>query len=159
MAKRRFSKPAFRDWLDTLAKVCVKTRDNFTCQMGFDEECAGQMQPFDFNCQWCHIQSKNSYNWRWFSFNALTGCGHCHQWAHANPNQFGVWYAEKYPMRNVFLCFPLSNHTWREPDFTDMEHRLLRLATILNVDPLVVTEWHNYRRRYELRTANLKVSK
>ena len=158
MAKT-FSRKAFREWLDILAKVCVKTRDNFTCQIQRPEDhtgaCAGRMQPLDYNCQWCHIISRNSYNWRWSLLNALCGCGHCHNWAHANPVPFGIWFAEKYPIRNVLLNIPLRNVTWRKSDFEDMERRLVEMAIILNVDILHIPDKGNthYQSRFEIRKA------
>ena len=153
MAKRKFKVKPFKDWLDDLAKVCVKTRDNFTCQFG-REGCAGRMIPFDKNCQWCHIQSRKSNNWRWFGFNALTGCGHCHAWAHDKPTEFGFWFAENYPIRNVFLCFPLSNHPWREPDFRDIEARLMKTAVILKVDYMNFPQ--RFRGRFKAKYEDLK---
>lgn len=157
----KFSKKAFREWLDTLAKVCVKTRDDFTCQIQHDDECAGRMKPLDFNCQWCHVKSKNSYNYRWLLLNILCGCGHCHQWGHANPNEFGVWYADKYPIRNVLLNMPLKNFTWREADFKDIERRLLEIAIILNVDVLNIPDrggW-KFRSRFLKRKAKYEALK
>jgi hypothetical protein len=153
MAKK-FSKKAFRSWLDTLAKVCVKTRDNYTCQIKHDDKCAGRMQPLDKNCQWCHIESRSSNNWRWSPLGAICGCGHCHAWAHSKPVQFGIWFADKYPIRNVLLSMPISNHTWRESDFKDMERRLLEIAVILKVDVLNVPTISGHRRRFEIRIKN-----
>ena len=140
MAKRKFSKSAFREWLDTLAKVVVKTRDEFTCQINHDEDCSGTMTPLDNNCQWCHIKSKKSYNFRWELLDALCGCGHCHAWAHANPNEFGVWFAKKYSRRNEYLNIPRDNRTWRECDFWDVEAFLLQKCIDLNVDVLNVPD-------------------
>ena len=95
MAKKFQARP-FKRWLDALAREIVKTRDDRTCQIG-RPGCYGTMLPKDKNCQWCHIKSRNTNDLRWDAINALTGCGHCHQWAHANPDSFGVWFAEKYP--------------------------------------------------------------
>ena len=53
MAKRKFSKKAFKKWLDCLAAVVVKTDDNYTCQIRMSKDCAGVMQALDFNCTKC----------------------------------------------------------------------------------------------------------
>ena len=152
---RKFSKKAIRSWLDTLAKVCVKTRDDFTCQIQH-EGCAGAMMPLDNNCQWCHIVSRNSNNLRWVLLNALCGCGHCHQWVHANPTAFGVWFANKYPYRYDYLNAPRKLRTWREPDFRLIEKQLLLKAIDLEVDVLHVPTISGHRRRFEIRIEELK---
>jgi len=150
MSRKRFSKKAFRDWLDTLAKVCVKTRDGFTCQIQHDSECAGTMESLDNNCQWCHIKSKKSYNLRWDFLNILCGCGHCHAWGHSNPNEFGVWFAKKYPWRDEYINMPRANKVWREPDFKEVESFLLGKAIDLEVDVLSIPDRaRGYRKRFE----------
>ena len=145
MAKSKFKARAFKKWLDILAKVCVKTRDNFTCQIG-RPGCSGKMDMLDRNCQWCHIKSRSSNNTRWLPVNALTGCGHCHQWEHANPAEFGVWFKRKYLDDYKFLNRPRPTKTWREDDFRFVEAELLQFARELKVDPMAVPE--TYRKRF-----------
>jgi len=145
MAKRKFKAKPFKNWLDILAKVCVKTDANFTCEIR-REGCAGRMMPLDKNCQWCHIKSRSSNTYRWLRTNALCGCGHCHQWAHANPDAFGAWFAEEHLGDYLFLNFPMHPYTWREDDFKKEERRLLLYAAELNVDPLNVPV--SYRTRF-----------
>jgi len=154
--KRKFSKRAFKSWLDTLAKICVKTRDDFTCQIQHDG-CSGTMVPLDNNCQWCHIISRSSNIFRWDLLDALCGCGQCHSWAHANPTAFGVWFADKYPYRYRCLNLPRKNFTWREDDFRQVEVYLLNKAIDLKVDILNIPDrGRGYRRRFETRIEELK---
>ena len=141
----KFRKKPFRKWLDCLAKVIVKTRDDWTCQIQHDDECSGEMQPLSFNCQWCHIKSRNSNNFRWDLLNALTGCGHCHQWAHANPHEFGVWFEAKYPHRYKYLIQYIPIHTWRESHYREVEKALISKAKDLNIRPEVVPQAHRKR--------------
>lgn len=145
MAKRKFGKRAFKNWLDTLAKICIKTRDDFTCQIK-REGCSGTMQPLDFNCQWCHIKSKKSNDFRFDMLNALCGCAHCHAWAHANPVLFGVWFIETYPYRAEYINRPTKIKTWREDDFKKIEAGLLQKAIDLEIDSLIVPV--RYRKRF-----------
>ena len=157
MAKKKFYKKAFREWLDTLAKVVVKNRDDFTCQINHDSECSGKMEPLDFNCQWVHIKSRKSNNTRWMILNAICGCGHCHSWAHDNPNEFGVWFATKYPELNKYLNLPRKAHTWYESDFRLIERQLLRKAIDLEVDYLTVPErGRGYQARFRKRIEEMK---
>lgn len=125
---KKFRTRPFRKWLDALAATVVKTRDDYTCQIRQSPNCAGVMSPRDRNCQWCHIKSRTSNNLRWLLFNALTGCGACHQWAHANPNEFGVWFSEKYSLMNSCINLPREHFTWHEDDFLKIEAGLLEKA-------------------------------
>lgn len=155
MAKKFKAKP-YKDWLDHLCAVVVKTRDGFTCQIVHDPACAGTMMPKDKNCQWCHIKSRNSNKTRWDLLNALTGCGHCHQWAHANPNEFGVWFADKYPHRDGWInaVQKQPNKTWKKADFGEVENFLLQKAIDLNVDYMTVNT--AYRTRFIRKTQALR---
>jgi len=145
MPKKKFKATPFKLWLDQLAKICIKTRDNFTCQIQ-QEGCSGRMQPLDFNCQWCHIKSGRRNNLRWNFMNLLTGCGHCHCWGHDNTNEFGVWFAEKYPLRNEHINLPRYNRPWSEVDFRLVEKYLIQKCKDFNVDPLHVPQ--AYRKRF-----------
>jgi len=134
--KKKFAVKEFRRWLDALAALVVKTRDDFTCRIHIDAECAGTMPAGDFNCQWAHLKSRSSNNLRWDIINALTACGRCHQWAHANPTAFGVWLKEKYPHIWDYVNMPRDNKTWRQEDYLEIETMLLGKCRDLNVDPL-----------------------
>lgn len=154
--KRKFSRKAAVDWLDMLCKTCVKVRDNFTCQIQIIEcdhikcnGCSGRMAQGDFDCQWCHIKSARRYHSRWLPFNSLCLCGHCHSWAHDNPVEFGVWFAEKYPERDVLLRIPREAKTWREVDFNNMERTLLLWAVELEVKAYHFPQ--SYRKRFKIR--------
>ncbi len=153
---KKFKKGPFRDWLDCLARIVVKTDDNFTCQIQQSPNCAGQMMPLDRNCQWCHIKSRSRNDLRWSLWNAMTGCGQCHQWAHANPDEFGKWYADNYPHRWRVLkemsVYPL--HTWRESEYKYVELELLESAEEVGVDYLNVPV--KYRMRLKRKLEELK---
>jgi hypothetical protein len=149
----KFKVKPFKKWLDCLAGVIVKTRDNFQCQIVHDPACAGTMQPLDLNCQCCHIISRSSNNTRWDLLNLITGCGHCHNFAHKNPVEFGVWFAGKYRHRIDWIdCVSRqSKKTWRQSDFEEIERKLLQKAIDLNVDYLHVnTKYRDrFKRRFE----------
>ena len=161
MAKRKFSKKAMVRWLDILAKVCVKTRDGFVCEINITEcdhikcgGCSGRMEPLSYDCQWCHIKSARRYHSRWKLYNALCGCAHCHRWAHDNPTEFGQWFAAIYPDRAKILAEPRELRTWREEDFRLVEHNLLVLALELNVNALHFPK--QYRKKFEAKLKELK---
>ena len=155
MAKK-FAKKPFRDWLDCLARIVVKTDDNFTCQIQQSPNCAGQMMPLDRNCQWCHIKSRSRNDLRWDILNAVTGCGQCHQWAHSNPNEFGEWFVEKYPVRNGVInrWAQKPSHTWYESDYIEVERLLLKEAHEVEVDYLNIPE--RFRMRLKRKLEGLK---
>lgn len=152
MAKKKFRKKPFRDWLDCLARIVVKTDDNFTCQIRQSPNCAGEMMPLDRNCQWCHIKSRSRNDLRWNEWNAITGCGACHQWAHANPNEFGVWFQHQYPWRYGYLNDLAKQplHTWKEDEYKEVEEELLRSAFDLEVDYLNIPERFQMRLKRKL---------
>ena len=147
MAKNFKAKP-FKQWLDHLCAVVVKTRDDFTCQIQ-RPGCSGGMSPGDRNCQWCHIISRTANKTRWDLLNAVTGCGRCHQWAHANPAEFGLWFVNKYPHRWDHLCEigQEPNKTWKQADFEEVERFLIGKSVDLNVD--IATIRYDYRGRYK----------
>ncbi len=157
MAKRKFSKKAFKIWLDNIAKLICKTDDNFTCQIQLSDNCAGQMMPLDFNCQWCHIKSKKSYNVRWLFEDAITGCGSCHAYAHDNPDEFILWFTKTYPHRLKIIdeAMRRPSKTWYESDFRAMETELLLEAKRIGVDYLNMTKWHGYRERLKRKLESL----
>lgn len=146
-AKKKFKATPFKKWLDHLCAVVVKTRDDYTCQIQ-RPGCAGTMLPGDQNCQWCHIVSRTSNKTRWELLNALTGCGHCHQYAHSHPTQFGVWFVSQYPYRNDYLVDMVlaDNKTWRQADFEAVEQALLEKAIDLECDQMSVNT--KYRARF-----------
>lgn len=148
MAKKKFKAKPFKNWLDRVAATVVKTRDGYTCQIVSDGGCAGTMMPGDQNCQCCHIISRSCNNTRWDLLNLITGCAHCHAWAHKYPVQFGVWFAQKYPHRIEYLDIVsrVKSKTWKEDDFRAWEHRLFLKAIDLNVDYLRISP--NYRSRF-----------
>lgn len=145
---RKFKAKPFKSWLDALAALVVKTRDNWTCQIRH-EGCQGRLSPGDFAIQCCHIKSRTSNSTRWDLVNLLTGCAHCHQWAHANPHEFGIWFAEKYPARADWPeCHPFG--TWHAEDFRCWEDFLLRKCIDLEVDYLHMNIRYRDRLRRKL---------
>jgi hypothetical protein len=129
---RKFSKHAFRAWLDVLAAFVVKERDKRTCQ-----KCGKKMLPFDENCQWAHIKSRGENAWRWDILNAMTLCGTCHQWAHANPAQFGVWLHEHRPgiYSYIYEGRLRPSRTWKQWDYEEIERGLLEKCQDLKANP------------------------
>ena len=145
MAKRTRRKPKRSTtikWLDCLAAACVKTRDDYTCQINISPECMGAMRPLEFDCQWCHIKSKKWYEWRWDLLNAICGCSKCHAAWH-NDGRLGNWFAKKYPIRDEYLNRPaLHIGTWKDVDLETIEAYLLSKAYDLNVDPMSIDTSH-----------------
>ena len=147
MKKKKFKSIPFRNWLDCLAKITIKARDNYTCQIG-REGCKGTMEPGSRQCQWCHVRGRKSYNTRWLLENALTGCAHCHAWEHENPVEFGVWFAKNYPERyeEILGWSQWGYGTWREQEFLAEEQYLLGHAILYDVQPETVPE--GYRSKF-----------
>ena len=154
MAKKKFEKKPFRDWLDCLARIVVKTDADFTCEIQQSSNCAGRMMPLSFNCQWCHIKSRNRNDLRWNWDNALCGCGSCHQWAHANPDEFGIWFKENYPGRYQLINDMPPFHPWKEDDYKRWEWLLLTEAKRIEVDYLNIPE--RFRMRLKRKLEELK---
>ena len=121
MRRKRFAKKAFRVWLDYLARNLTKIRDDYTCQK------CGLKSANAKNIQWCHIKSRKSNNLRWLPENNITLCGHCHSWGHDNPDEFIHWFEGKYPAwaELIGVVHRTATKVWREPDYRDVEYRLL----------------------------------
>ena len=136
MAKKKFKKKPFRAWLDFLAKNVVKADANYTCEIQQANDCPVNLRPLDKNTQWIHIKSRNSNIVRWDTRNALCGCGQCHQWGHANPNEFGAWFADTYKYRNECINELIRRppFPWKEEHFRAVERGLLIEAKECNLD-------------------------
>lgn len=143
---RKFNKKAFRDWLDNLCKVVVKTRDDFTCQ-----RCGKYLKHEPFNCQWCHIKGRNRNNLRWDLYNDETLDGACHTWVHNNPDIGWDWLLDKNPVRKKYINDKMKEpiKTWREDDFREVEAYLIQKAKDFGV------EWNDIRIMYQPRLRKL----
>jgi len=162
---RKFAKKEFKLWLDNIAKLTCKTDDNFTCQMQFIDcghtdcnGCSGTMMPLSFECQWCHIKSKKNYNLRWLPEDAVTGCAHCHAYAHDNPDVFIAWFGKKYPHRLKMIdeAMRAPSKVWRGSDFREMEAELLLEAKRVSVDYMNMTKYHKFNMRLKRKLEELK---
>lgn len=155
MTKKPFKRGPFRDWLDCLAAVVCKTRDNFTCQWRFSDDCQGTLMPGDRNIQACHTKSKGScvMDLRWELLNLDTACGQCHAHMHANPDSFGVWCKEDRPHIYEFLNEPRAVRPWKEADYLAVERTLLGKALDLDVDYMSFPQ--QYRVRFKARMSDL----
>ena len=145
---RKLKRGTMIKWLDCLAAACVKTRDNYTCQINISPECLGVMQPLMFDCQWCHIKSKKFYEWRWDLLDAICGCSKCHAAWH-NDGRLGKWFTKKYPIRSKYLDgVPMFRHigTWKDDDLEEIEDYLLHKAIDFNVDPMSINT--SYRGKF-----------
>ena len=120
---RKFKKTPFRKWLDFLAKNVVKADANYTCEIQQANDCPVHLRPLDENTQWCHIKSRNSNIVRWSVHNALCGCGQCHQWAHANPDEFGPWFAAEHPRASAIINELIQRppFPWKEEHFRQIQ--------------------------------------
>ena len=145
-AKKKFKVRLFKLYLDELAKLAIKTRASFACEVRHDG-CAGQMVPLDFNCQWIHVHSRSSNIVRWDMWNTLCSCGSCHAWAHAHPTEFGKWYEAKYDIRDkhCLTMLAVTPYTWREVAFRAEEDDLLDYLVSINADYLHVSKQYRDR--------------
>ncbi len=159
MAKKKpFKRNPFRDWLDCLVAVVVKTRDNFTCQWRLSPDCQGTLMPGDNNIQACHIKSKGTcvLALRWDLLNIDTACGQCHAHMHANPDSFGVWFHGERPYVYEYLNEPRIAQKWNVDDYLDKEKELLLKSIELNVDCIVFPVRNDWRGRFIRRSQKLR---
>jgi hypothetical protein len=130
MAKRKFNKKAFKNWLDALCRLVVKERDEWQCQ-----RCLLEVE--GRNCQWAHVISRTANKTRWDLMNSMVLCASCHARFHSDPVAFGIWFEDEFPAREKALAVVrrLGNKTWKQEHFEEIERRLLRKCKDLNVDP------------------------
>ena len=134
---RKFSRNAFINWLDALARICVFTRDDFTCQMKFAPDCYGSSFPTPQDRQCCHIIRRGLYNSRWDIDNLITGCSKCHAALHQDV-RLGSWFEKEYPHRDEYLTWLKSlpvKSSWKPDDFREKEEYLLGKCVDLEVVP------------------------
>ena len=149
-----FKTKAFKDWLDELCRVAIKTRDGFTCQIG-RPGCSGAMSPDDKNCDWHHIipRSEGGLIFKWSLCNSITSCRNCHTWVHEHRKLTKIWFASSYPLRNALIegMHKYSVRTWRRGDYEKVEGCLIRAATQWNVDYLNIKPEHRakFKRKVE----------
>ena len=128
----KFKATPFKTWLDSLARVCTKTRDDWTCQY---DECEGRIQ----GVEWHHVRYRTLNHLRWDLINGISLCGACHRMWH-NGAKIQVWYGQRYPDRLAHLYTkPRLLGTWKEDDFLDIEKYLLGKCVDLGVDPYMVS--------------------
>lgn len=140
MTKKFKAKP-FKKWLDCLASIVVKARDEYTCQK------CGQVITDPYNCQWCHIKSRTANNTRWLLNNTITLCGTCHTFFHNNPHHLAGFIKTMFPARwEVINQYPFVVGTWKEEDFLSMENHLLHKAKDFDIDILKVPK--TYRDKF-----------
>jgi hypothetical protein len=144
---KKFKAKPFKLYLDELAKLAVKTRAGFACEVKLAEGCTRQMRPLDCDCQWIHIHSRTSNVIHWDMWNTLCACGACHQLAHAHPTVIGEWFKKTYSDRDSYCLARLAipPHTWKEIDFREEEQDLLDYLVSVNADYLHVQK--RYRQR------------
>ena len=123
----KFKAKPFKKWLDTLARVCVKERDDWTCQY---EKCPKTCSGVD----WHHVRYRTLNHLRWDLLNAISLCSSCHgEWHHGPKMQ--VWFKQKYPARFDWI-YSKGRHegTWKEQDFREVEAYLIQKCLDLDVD-------------------------
>ena len=139
MAKKKFKATPFKKWLDELARVIVKTRDGWTCQIN-QPGCAGGMVPGDENCDWHHVVKRSTCGLTlyWDLENSLTACRSCHSWAEANQVDCEIWFANKYPYRwdDVQDLKQIKARAWHQSEYEAVELNLLIKAVDYDVDYL-----------------------
>ena len=128
MAKKKFKAKPFKDWLDSLCRVAVKTRDEYTCQ-----KCGAVVQ--GIRCHWHHIIMRKLNHTRWDLLNGITFCDKCHRKWEEGP-ELQVWFKETYPVRYDYITTK-DRHigTWKQWDFEAIEEYLIGKCRDFDVDP------------------------
>jgi len=112
MAKRK----TVIDRMDTLARKCIRLRDEWTCQ-----KCG--MQGHDVH----HVRMRKYYSTRWDLNNLILLCKRCHSDVDNNPIGFVVWFMNEYPARQEAIEWKASqplHGTWRPADLKKIEDYL-----------------------------------
>jgi hypothetical protein len=128
MAKKKFKAKPFKLWLDSLARLLVKTRDEWCCQY---EHCEGPIGVME----WHHVRYRTLNHLRWEIDNGITFCSSCHRKWHNGP-MLQVWFEDTFPNRfiRIYTKPPLIG-TWKEQDFLDVQDELVGLCIEYEVDP------------------------
>ena len=127
MAKKKFKAKPFKDWLDFLCRLAVKTRDEYTCQ-----KCDMSVQ--GYHCHWHHIIMRKLNHTRWDLLNGITFCDKCHRKWEEGP-ELQVWFSKTFPVRYAYITTkPRHIGTWKEWDFVEVEEMLLRKLADLEFD-------------------------
>lgn len=95
-------KSTLKNKLDTLCRIVIKLRDDYTCQR-CGSPCSGR------GCHWSHIYSRKAYSMRWDLLNSLVLCAGCHQWYHSNPLSGREWFEQKFPARLAYWVQLIDN--------------------------------------------------
>jgi hypothetical protein len=137
----KFKPKPFKKWLDALARLCCKTRDDWTCQ---HTDCgrvvSGKL------CNAHHIKCRKHNYLRWDLINLLTLCATCHRVKFHDGPEGAVWFEKTYPARyNHILSKSPNIGTWREDDFLEVEEYLLQKCVDLDVDPFRMSEANSKR--------------
>jgi hypothetical protein len=98
MPKKKSKKKAARDKAEKLAKLYVKLRDDYTCQM-----CGKRVE--GVNCHASHvIPVSRSGRLRCDPLNMKVLCYYHHlNWWHKEPTSAGKWFTDKFPERMDYL--------------------------------------------------------
>lgn len=65
-----------------------------------------------------HVIGRRNLALRWDILNLLCLCRGCHQWGHANPEKFILWFSAKFPERWLYLEAVRNNLArWRQDDY------------------------------------------
>lgn len=135
----KFKPKPYKEWLDELAKLCCKTRDNWTCQF-----CKKTVGGWDCNAH--HIKCRKHNYLRWDLINLLTLCAACHRVKFHDGPEGAVWFEGKYPDRYKYILGKKPDiGTWRESDFLEVEEYLIQKCRDLEVDVAQMNE--KYRSR------------
>ena len=135
----KFKPKPFKVWLDALARVVVKERDDWTCQ-----KCLKNVDGRD--CHAHHIKTRKYNNLRWDMNNLITLCSGCHTVCFHESPEGDVWFAETYPARYEYIIGkPKHIGSWKEDDFLEVEEYLLQKCVDLEVAPYRRSEAHAKR--------------
>jgi hypothetical protein len=138
MAKKKFKAKSFKVWLDCLARLLVKTRDEWTCQY---DECQGPVGVME----WHHIRYRTLNHLRWDLNNGITLCSSCHRKWH-NGAKLQVWFERTFLARFDWIYSkPKLLGTWKEQDFLDVQDYLVQKCIDLEVDTSRLSASHSKR--------------
>lgn len=125
---KKFKVKPFKDYLDDMARVACKARDDYTCQ-----KCHKTVSGHDAHCH--HIRTRNYNHLRWDLVNLITLCSGDHDWV-GEGAMGGVWVKDTFPWRYDYVYSkPRHKGTWKEADFREIEDYLIGKLVDFEAEP------------------------
>lgn len=123
MKRKKSERTKLIEKADKLWSLCVRTRDDFTCQ-----KCGKKEK----HTQGAHIFSRNHFQTRWDPANGITMCYYCHiMWSHREPIEFTQWIMEKLG-RSKFRSLEEKSKPKEQITELFIQSRIISLQSFLN---------------------------